>query len=99
MKPEPIKPIRNLAIGSLPFMHSPRFVFLSARPRDPPTLVQSFGGFKSAEARSAKVEGGDPDWIPACAGMGGTSSVASLTIYPVFTVSAKAELRRNSLLT
>src|ERR1700676_4148033 len=32
----------------------------SARPRDPPTLVPSYVGFESAEAHSAKAEGGDP---------------------------------------
>ena len=33
----------------------------SARPRDPPTLGSSYGGFESAEARSAKAESGDPE--------------------------------------
>ena len=32
--------------------------FFSARPRDPPTLDASYGGFESAEAQSAKAEGG-----------------------------------------
>jgi len=36
-------------------------LFWSARPRDPPTLVPSYGGFESAEAHSAKAEGGDPE--------------------------------------
>ena len=31
-----------------------------ARPRDPPTLGSSYGGFESAEAPSAKAESGDP---------------------------------------
>jgi len=35
----------------------------AARPRDPPTLVQSYGGFESAEAHSAKAEGADPVFV------------------------------------
>jgi indolepyruvate ferredoxin oxidoreductase, alpha subunit len=34
---------------------------MSARPRDPPTLGLSYGGFESAEAHSAKAESGDPE--------------------------------------
>ena len=52
------------------------WLFLSVRPRDPPTLAASFGGFESAEAHSAKAESGDPDWFPACAGMNGEVALA-----------------------
>jgi hypothetical protein len=53
--------------------------FNSVRPRDPAyARFASFGGFKSAEAQSAKAGSGDPglpdknkNWIPACAGMSG----------------------------
>jgi hypothetical protein len=31
-----------------------------ARPRDPPPLHRSYGGFESAEALFAKAESGDP---------------------------------------
>jgi hypothetical protein len=56
---------------------------LSAHSRDPPALASSYGGFESAEARSAKAESGDPapcirPWIPAFAGMSGTSRGAIL---------------------
>ena len=52
----------------------------SARPRDPPTLCPSYGGFESAEALCAKAESGDPVylqnfWIPAYAGMSGGASL------------------------
>jgi hypothetical protein len=39
-------------------------MLLGRRPRDPAyARFASFGGYKSAEARSAKAEGGDPDSV------------------------------------
>ena len=50
----------------------PRFAaqLTFARPRDPPALAQrASAGLSPPKRTSAKAESGDPDWIPACAGM------------------------------
>ena len=58
----------------------------AARPRDPPPLTRSYGGFQSAEAQSAKAESGDPVWIPAYAGMSGDSMIVMTGLVPAIHV-------------
>ena len=74
----------------------------TVRPRDPAyARFASSGGFKSAEARSAKAESGDPErqippskigpWVPAFAGTNGVcwSLTPSHTLHTEFRIIGK----------